>query len=67
MNTPPADDLPATLRTPSQLSERFGINPESFRRWARGGRLTMYRIGHRILLDESEVVALVRVTKEPAQ
>lgn len=45
--------------TVPEAAARVGRNPETVRRWIRGGRLPATRIGTQLLIDEDQLAALV--------
>ena len=62
--TPPKEKEPKPERlqsadqlylTTHELAERWSFNPESIRRIVREGRLTVTRIGHRVLIPLAEI------------
>ena len=61
-------DLPARTASAADLERRFGgIDSQTWRKWARQGRLTTYRVSpRRMLFDLDEVERLVREARVPA-
>ena len=47
------------MLTVPEAAARVGRNPETVRRWIRGGRLSATRIGTQLLIDEEQLAALV--------
>ena len=46
------------MLTVPEAAVRVGRNPETVRRWIRGGKLAATRIGTQLLIDEGELAAL---------
>jgi excisionase family DNA binding protein len=47
------------MLTVPEAAIRVGRNPETVRRWIRGGRLPATRIGTQLLIDEGQLAALI--------
>lgn len=47
------------MLTVPEAARRVGKNPETIRRWIRGGRLRSQRVGTQHLVEEAELDALV--------
>ncbi len=52
--------------TIGEASSRAGVGAETVRRWVRAGRLTPFRDGPRVLVDERELEALLGDRRLPA-
>lgn len=57
MKHKPNDREPRRLLTPAELAERFGLQEETIRRWARNGRIPFVRLGERTLRFDPDAVA----------
>lgn len=53
------------MLTVPEAAKRVGRDPETIRRWIRGGRLRSQRIGTQHLIDEADLDALTSESDEP--